>query len=114
MKRQLDKFHSEIGMMKESINDTRDSMESLEEKMDMILGLLLKNGSIDQPLSPDAGTREGESPADSPLSHSRSSPALHGTASTRPLGGGSSLGAAPSSPLAGRKVQLAPLTSDGT
>lgn len=104
MKRQMDKFHSEIGMMKESINDTRDSMENLEEKVNMILGLMLQNGAGDK------AAAEKEGPINATISHSRSSPALgvNSDGASSPLRSPKSELGILGSP--GRKVQLAPLT----
>ena len=110
MKKQMDKFNAEIGMMKESMEDTREGMAGLEDKMDMILGLIIKNGPSQAPPG------DGEGSAGSPMRpKSYSSPALEGErrASSEAPGipaSPTSLLGAGTSPKAGRKVQLAPLT----
>ena len=113
LKKQMDRFNAEIGMMKETVAETKEGMENLEEKMDMILGLLIKDGQ------PGDGVGSS-SPSSSPMrGKSKSSPALK---QERDLNFEAANAPVPTSPLGGvgvlkkpsSKLQLAPLTKEAT
>uniref|UniRef100_A0A7S2BDX6 Ion transport domain-containing protein n=1 Tax=Florenciella parvula TaxID=236787 RepID=A0A7S2BDX6_9STRA len=113
LKKQMDRFHAEIGMMKETVAETKEGMENLEEKMDMILGLLIKDGQPGDGVgssSPSSGPMRGKSKSSPALKQERdlNSEAANAPVPTSPLGGAGVL-KKPSS-----KLQLAPLTKGAT